>query len=406
MGDNVVFQAARARRVAENLVPITDFQSEYSTFADYTPTNYHSQIRDGTGTREDKYAWLLLLEVKTPDGTDYKPYRQDRTTKKPRYHEQAPRMYRRLYTFANIMSDGNTCVLFENGLEDQRNYLKYLEKCRIGDQFVAIEPNPETKVIGTDMPLLSMDGSLIPSQLRNNFLLPEVAVPQQIEQLNSSKFFVVHNATLQFDVFNLKKSNCTQGNLCDLRNPTRGDCACWFQRTRNRSDAHYTIRADITVNYVVRNVTVPRTDQLPAVHGWTSQYFTEFVFDGKLPLNPLQRETDSQITRLLRRKLRELVDYVNASPDVPEENRGWTVIGWYRRGTKTDGATAANVDDKVATQMDDSTMHIVRIEPTRLTKEQLNAAGLLLPVSVLGENTDIQQIRQENRDARNNRVPP
>jgi len=153
----------------------------------------------------------------------------------------------------------------------------------------------------------------------------------------------------------------------------------------------------------VRNVGAHRTDDLPKVVGWSSQHFTEFVFDGALPLDPLKQESDSQITRLLRRKLRALVEYVNTTPNMPRGMRGWTVIGWYRRGTKADGANTGNSDDKVATEMERATMHIVRIEPTHITKEQLGTANLLLPVSALGATANMDQIRQANVDAAQSR---
>ena len=395
----LVKQSREAITIANHVAPITDFQADYSSYRSLNPINYHAHVHEQDSTREDKYAWLLLLNVGLPDGTEYRPYKIERSSKKPRLQEPKPRMYRRLYTFANLISPGGTCVLFENNLDDQMSYLKYLEKCRIGDQFALIEPNPDTSFVGNEMPIINTSFNLIPSRLDDAHLLPEVPIPSQVAQLNSSKFFVLHNATLTFDGVHLVKSMCTQGNLCDLREPKKGDCPCWYQRNRNRTDAEYTLRGDIRVDYTVRNTQIHRQARLPKIQAWSSQHFTEFVFDGALPLNPMQHESDMEMTRFIRRKLRDLVNFVNSTDTLPLHARGWTIIGWYRRGAKTDAPAGAHSDDKVATEMGEATMHIVRVQPTHIKKQTLEAANLLLPTALLGETTNIDHIRQLNTDA-------
>jgi len=399
----IVVQYDQAQTVANHVEPTRDFQTEFSSYEGMDPVNYHSHVNND-GSREDKFIWLLLLNVGLPNGSDnYRPYKLERSTKKPRLHEQTPRKYRRLYTFANLISNGGTCFFFENGSDDQMKSLRYLEKCRIGNQFVAVEPSRDAKFIGNEMPIVTTNHQLIPSHLTKPHLIPEVPVPPQVDKLNSSKFFVLHNATLTMDGTHLVQTNCTQGNMCDLRKPDSRDCACWYQRNRNRYGAEYTIRCDLNVEYIVRNSNMryQQPDELPTVEKWSSQRFTDFVFDGTLPLDPLQRETDRQITKFIRRKLTKLVDFVNTTDSVPRECRGWTVIGWYRRAAKMDAATGMTADDRVAAEMEEITMHIVRVEPTGIAREQLAAANLLLPVNILGETANLQHIRRANEEAAN-----
>ena len=397
-----VYQSHRALSIARNLKPITEIQSEFSKLDAFQPINCHAHVHDADNTKESKYAWLLLLNV-TTQSINVKPFYVDGNKK--RKTEPKPREYRRLFTFANLASPGSTCVMMEMTLYDQMHIFNYVIKCRIGDQFVAIEPSSKVSFIGVDMPILETKGPLIPVRLRRNMLPVEVPVPHNVSELNSSRFFVLHNAKIQFDGVDLIKTGCTMGNMCDLRHPTRKQCSCLQQNSRNRTDAEYTLSGDIAISYLMRNRDDHHSSTLPKVREWSSQHFTNFVFDGSIPINPLHNESNREIITMLRRYLRNLVAYVNSSDQHTERKRGWTVVGWYRRGAKNDAATPGS-DDKVAADMEEATMHIIRIQPTTITKSDLREAKRLIPVTFLGETADIETISTENREAVNvARVP-
>lgn len=392
-----IYQSNRALTIAKELEPNTEIQSRFNSLDKFQPINCHEHVHDPDNTKEGKFAWLLLLNV-TTQNINIKPYSLEGNKK--RRTESKPRDYRRLYTFANLASSGATCVMMEMTLSDQMNIFNYLIKCRIGDEFIAMEPSSKVSFIGVDMPILETSGPLIPVRLRNNNLPAEVPVPHDVSELNSSKFFCFHNAEIVFDGVDLIKTGCTQGNMCDLRHPKKKGCSCLTQNTRNRSDAEYVLSGDISISYVVRNRNARHMKVLPKVRQWSSQHFTNFVFDGSIPINPLNNESNSEIITLLRRHLRKLVDYVNSSQEHANGTQGWTVIGWYRRGAKSDASASAGSDDKVAADMEEATMHIIRIQPTAIKKSKLRNEKYLLPVSVLGETVDIEEISTRNDQAR------
>ena len=393
-----LYQSAQALVKARDLEPVTELQAELDSdgLEKFKAINCHAHVHNPKNTRESKFGWLLLLNVTTRKNTT-KAFTYDGSKK--RKLEDKPREYRRLYTFANLASSGATCVMMEMNMTDQMNSFGYVTKCRIGDQFIIFEPQAKVSFMGVNMPILESDDQLFPVRLKANGLPPEVPVPPDLDQLNSSRYFILHNAKIEFDGVILTKTGCTMGNMCDLRNPRAKGCACHTQNSRNRGDPEYVLRGDITIDYVMRNRNEHRKSSLPKVRQWSSQTFSNFVFDGEIPINPLQNESNREITTMLRRKLRRLVTYVNTNKSHNDDSLGWTVIGWYRRSAKNDVSATATADDKVATDMEETTMHIVRIQPTNITKDQLRQARRLVPVAMFGETVDINRIRDANINA-------
>jgi len=161
-------------------------------------------------------------------------------------------------------------------------------------------------------------------------------------------------------------------------------------------DADYVLKLNVSVQHVDR---MGHTKMLPRTKNWSSQHFTDLVFDYRMPVEPLALNQDQVLTIAIRRKMKELEDYVNG---VSECQRGWTVIGWYKRGLTTDAAakqaTTQN-DDKVAATEVNTKMHLVRIHPTHITRDELRMVRKLLPAKYLGTNADINQIKAENDQA-------
>jgi hypothetical protein len=122
--------------------------------------------------------------------------------------------------------------------------------------------------------------------------------------------------------------------------------------------------------------------------------------DRKMPLDPLALNQDRVIITAMRRYMKRLENYVNYG--APENQRGWTVIGWYKRGTTTDTAETAQSDDKVASAV--TKMHLVRLHPTHLTRTKLLEEEMLLPAKYLGPNANYNAIKVENEGARKTEV--
>jgi hypothetical protein len=374
--------------LVKHLRPIRNVQTDYMSFDEYRFVNYHTECFNSVEDGDNTACWLLLLKVGLPDSMD--TYKLD-LNKRPKL-EPKRRYYRRNYTFANLLSNGNVLVFLEMSVDDQQNNLHYMDNFRIGDQFVAIEPDAVTTYMATSTPILRTDHQFIPAALSPPHKLPVVEVPD-IMMLNTSKYFIIHDAIVTFTGLTIVKSSCTHGNMCDFRTPQAKGCCCWRQHSRSHLDGDYVLKANVNVSYSDR---FGNFKSLTRVSNWSSQHFTELVLDRRMPLEPLALNQDQVIITAMRRYMKRLEKFVNY--DAEEGRRGWTVVGWYKRGMTTDTAGTAQADDKVASAV--TKMHLVRLHPTHLTRTELLEGKRLLPAKYLGPHANYEDIKEENRVAR------
>ena len=397
MGDNLPFYVPDqndAERLSYRLVPKTDIQSEYGSFANYEPICYNEFVRDQDQPSDGKLAWLVLLKVggSPNEPRDQKTYGLD--AKRGKVNETMIR-YRRMYTFADMRANGATVVFFENGMEEQRAVLHHVMRCRPGDQIAAIEPGAKVRCMAGDMPIIETHNRLIPAVLPDEpagqSLLPGVKVAEDGE-IGATRFFIIHNATVTLDGVHLQKVCCTNGHMCDFRKPASKSCTCWWQQGRGRTE--HVLVGNVKIAYRDKD----RLLEMNKVKNWSSQQFTELVYDGRIPLDPMRQEVDGVIQQNIRRNLNRLVDYVNDGVGLSDETKGWTVVGWFKRAARADTSETGAADKQVAARIDDCTMHIVRLTPTTLTHEDLSDNGLLLKTNDLGDNANMRSLTRANKE--------
>ena len=376
--------------LARTLKPMQNVQSDFMSFGRHRFVNYHAQVYEGVQDADNTASWVILLKVGLPDTARLYSVEQGK-----RHKLDGVRKYRRNYTFANVLSNGNVMVFLELNAEDQEKNMSYLDRFRIGDQFVIIEPNPVASLIAQSMPIVKTDFQFIPVALANKGLLPRIEVPDVIG-LNTSKFFIIHEAKIVVSGVQVVRANCTMGNMCDFRTPDMKGCCCWRQQGRQLVDNMHVLKVNLTINYKDR---MGHMKSLPVVQNWCSKTFTSLVLDnnGNMPMDPLAQNQDQVVVIALRRYIRNLVKYINE--EAPVKERGWTVIGWYKRGTLSDSAHNAQADDKVAAAVDKITMHIVRVHPTHLTRNDLQRARKLVPTRIFGVSANYIQLKAENEQA-------
>lgn len=373
---------------AAHVEPIPDVQSKFTAFDRFRNVDYHTRVWEQTFNCTKTCVLGVLLKCSLPKGNELSVGKRTFTvTNGKAKYDSMPSRYRRLYTFANANSAGHTFVYMELGTKCQLTQLKHFDTSRIGDLFVIIEPATEVSYISRKMPILKTDYAIIPVRYKVGHRLPIVDITDD-GNMNSSKFFVIHNANLKLGNVNLIAGRCTSGNMCDLQKLEDNGCSCWHQHNRGFVDAEHALKCQVMAHFRTEG----GLNRKIRVSDWSSLNFTRFVFNGRLPLEPLIKDNDQIITDNIRYRLENLLDYVNEQAD--EANRGWTIIGWYRRAYKADASGVQ--DDKVATALGDCTYHIVRIQPTRVTREQLLEADELLPVDRLGAHANLDMIRTEN----------
>ena len=184
-----------------------------------------------------------------------------------------------------------------------------------------------------------------------------VPVPVYPEiQADETKSFVFNEATIT--VLNTTPfSTVCGGHFCDKQKCEEisnlgAKCGCYNMNS---------MRGNMTFGHNIK-VKVP---DLSFVHkNFSSAKFTKLYVYGDLSSAVKVDEfqgSDAMI--VLSNRASETVKHIN-------ENGGWTVIGWYRRGTITDrvlmgSLPESNTPNEVATTSGNISYHIVRIFPTQ-----------------------------------------
>lgn len=365
-----------ATRIAKFLQPKDDPEIRFGDFNKFSAINYHAHISSPSNfNRENTLVWVVLLDVRVFE-RNWEVYSSG--TKKQRCIADEIDQCR-LYTFASVISDANTLAFFE--LDEPG----YRANSRVGDQFAIIEPDLDVDFLTNQVPIVGSDCQLIPANLPRPYMLPEVPIDNNAAA-NTTSYFVLHGAKVSFEGMQLRKSYCTNGELCDFRNPTDTNCPCWQQYTLSPNEGNCVLVGDVRFTHPPHG----DTNKSRKVEQWSSKYFTEFVFDHTIPAEPLKLEYDMEITTFIRDRLRSLVKYVNEKAE--GKQRGWTIIGWFRRTQTT-------------TNVNDHEIHITRIQPTFLERRDLQQAGVLLPTWCLGHAANINRVIRANEYMRMQQRP-
>jgi len=299
-------------------------------------------------SRDDKFVHVVLLGMVMSNMKDpISMYRLRNTPKsgqggkQSKSNIQGQMTYRRMFTFGDLSSSsGRVCVMFEKNAADQLALWKFARDARIGDHFAILEPCRDPSWLGIKMPIITTPMPLLP--LAVPATLPGVAFTPA--EPYTSRFFVLHGATVTAGGARLVTTNCT-GKFCDRRKvEAQGDCGC-YHRDRNAGRCHV-LQLDLDIEH-------PDIANPLMVAGWSSLRFTEMAFAGSLPA---EVNLDNYALRMTyRRTISSLVTYVNA-------NGGWTILGWHRLGVTKDASISGAED--TTTFSENSTMHFEMVVPT------------------------------------------
>ena len=294
------------------------------------PVSFTRYIQNDSLDRSECFLWLLLLGVKSAkDGVAN--YRSGRGQGK---NNDKIMKFRRMYTFADLQSNGNTIYVFETSRPDATRMWKDLSP-RIGDVYAMPEPSKEIKTLGREMYIVSSRDAFIPLKTP---ALPNKEMTQSQEGV--SRFFILHGQHIEVRAPTLVPTQCT-GTTCDRRRINETNCGC-YHKDRNSGRSHV-LQMDINIK---------GTDS--KLGDWSSLRFTKLLMAGEIPA-----ETDvgdKLIVRNYRRKISALIEYVN-------NHGGFTVVGWHRLGVTTDASkTTEGVDNTVAAER--PTLHFELVTPS------------------------------------------
>ena len=234
--------------------------------------------------------------------------------------------------------------MFNNNVEFRDNGV-----ISIGTFFRVVTPLPIENKMRVDIPLIKTHIPLIVMKHPN--LTRSIHIKKEIGNLNSLEFVLV-GMKININRSTPIKTTCG-GLLCDKQrcsdwNGTRG-CGCY-----NFRDDISNIVFEHSVFFKIRNDTIQH-------RGFSSNKFSLHYLKHRLP------STVTVSALIMTQQYFDIEDSIKNVVKFINENGGWTVIGWYKRGVITDKSllevpSSNVVSNEVASGQ--INYHIVQLLPT------------------------------------------
>lgn len=250
--------------------------------------------------------------------------------KKQKTSYYQPKSYHRWFLCADAMNPPHTFVIVTLTFQQTAEFLKHVheDSTFMGMPFYIVEPNLSTSRVGDYLQVLEYNGQpMIPLKHNTKFLKKPspVDLPRGGDQ---TFFFVLEGVQLTLTRMKYNTNTCT-GYQCD-RHWGKDGCVCCHSSMGNA--LVYEFDFEIPVNKEQFNATM---------HVATLKSFkTMSVFFRNLIEYTHETTPGKEEMFLLRRRsqVRRLLDFIN-------ENGGWKVIGWCKRGLLTFEGEAGKVEN-------------------------------------------------------------
>jgi len=279
--------------------------------------------------------------------------------------------YSRLYlcrVVSDYTNDNSTVMYVMQNKEDNVNLWRRYTDLRdsgyltIGSIFRMVHPQPIDKEIG-GIPLLVAEASAIvnipPKSLRTCPINRSIAGDQCLA-------YTLNNKEIRVLSFNVVETGCG-GYFCDkqrahelkAKTDIKNTCGCFAVLSQ---------RSGIAVSHSIK--VLKADDENPIRHQhFSSTKFQRLYMNGTLQGNCKEQTFDgTDVVMDLKASIKDVVKFIN-------DNGGFTILGWYRRGIITDKLMAGITEETYTTE-GDITFHIVSISPTN--------KNLLDPTHTLG----------------------
>ena len=216
----------------------------------------------------------------------------------------------------------------------------------VGRSFTLLAPNPIENYIQNDVPIVKVSGGIV--ALKDPKRFDEVLIDYQIKS-NVTRSFCVRECEIKVRSVLVNKSTCS-GMFCDKQatsdpSRTKEACGCYSMNTRASS---LVLTFTLKIQQQLKDINFTVSD-------FTSCHFWSLFL--KEPINTSAQERDfdnNDRWMIIRALIKRMIEMVN-------NEGGWTVIGWYRKGESAD----ANVpEDKVLVEASTFQHHVSRIVPT------------------------------------------
>ena len=253
-------------------------------------------------------------------------------------------------------SDLVLCLILpgNNPLYGAAGLSNFADSIRVGDVIGILEPEASTRSLGGRIPIIESFTRIVP--LKHKLYIP----PKTIKMSSGSSdmtHFCGHSLTISFTMANFitnKDVPCTN-ITCDRQNTSCKGC-----RGKDVTAQNYVVKLHVQVHDQHKYEPI---SGVATFLGYRSFHLTKQLVDVGA-FASVDVAAMAEHTAPLRRACSRIAHYIN-------NNGGWTLIGWHRRGVYTPNADGS-VDISSYTQG-----HIVRLEPTCQTPLVLNHLSTL-----------------------------
>lgn len=310
-------------------------------------------LPDPTENTTDRYLIGCLVNVKYhPKSTGTYSIRQKIGASGTSKYLKSSTTYRRMFFWADMLSNGDVFATFEQNNADTNTMFRNgrKENLKIGDFVLFLEPDPVEHIMPGDVYKVNTIRPWI--MIKRPTLGYDI--PPTPPREGKQEFFFLRNQKVGIHGFTPVQSVCN-GSFCDRQksiSTMEGEgCGCYAVDSR--------ISGFVLAVHVKIVLPSLRTQMIRGFRSWR---FTNLLFSSTPPssgqsLEKLEAKIDD-----IREKGGEIVNYVN-------DNGGWDVVGWYKRGVQTDGSASASnnppdVDQLVAS--DKLKVNITYLYPSNL----------------------------------------
>jgi hypothetical protein len=214
----------------------------------------------------------------------------------------------------------------------------------VGDIFAIIEPDQVVRSLQGDLPLINTSKALYPL-LNSGFAS---VVPLVVPEVGKQRYFYLKKVSVELSKVEAVRASCN-GTLCDHQNPIlrTGSCGClYYNRTCS-------IVLDMTVTFKTTDSNGYENQySVPHFRSWrTSQVF----------IHPTAMTADSAVFLEHTREIRNVAANIK---NIVNQNEGWTIVGWYRKGEIVDASAEPNDAGSEITS-DNHPIHVSYLYPTK-----------------------------------------
>ena len=325
---------------AEDCSVVLGYDESFLEYSDFTTLN--DLMADNERTLDEDiedsfkpdtkatFLWALLLKIAPPsaasqEANQYLPFGKGTNRPMAKRQKSAPVPYKKALTFADLMDPQRRTFNILEMNNNTHNTLfanKSMDQVKVGELFAIKSPVVTGKL---------KSGSFVVQTARPVEVLQKPYLPTKpldaSRAANEMQYFVMHEQKVYWkkkQSADAMKTLCN-GTACDrlqLAATPNLPCGCWGQAMRNDSGSKNTV---IKMSFLFQDV----HGRKHMVDDFTSLSFSKLLFKNNEILateNELNRNT---VWFILQQTWKKVLSHVN-------ENGGWTIVGWYKRGTQAE----------------------------------------------------------------------